>query len=109
MTLPAPNGLGKALISNSGPCNVVLRLFRMFSLGQRVRPATMIEFKEIEYFDHTGILLPTPRRGSASRLDRAHLFITWRQPQNRRKPRIQSSLRDPVGTALRSEPFPGYL
>ena len=54
MTLHAPNGLGKTLLDNSGPCNVVLRLFRMFSLGQRVQPATMIEFKEIEYFDHTG-------------------------------------------------------
>ncbi len=56
MTLLAPNGLGKTLLDNSGPCNVVLRLFRMFSLGQRVQPATMIEFKEIEYFDHTGLL-----------------------------------------------------
>src|SRR5258708_4766623 len=54
MALPGPNGLGKTLLDNSGPCNVVLRPFRMFSLGQRVQPATMIEFKEIEYFDHTG-------------------------------------------------------
>ncbi len=26
----------------------------MFSLGQRVQPATMIGFKQIEFFDHTG-------------------------------------------------------
>src|SRR5260370_20739678 len=54
MALPAPNGLGKTLRTNSGPCNVVLRPFRMFSLGQRVQPATMIGFKQIEFFDHTG-------------------------------------------------------
>src|SRR5258708_18988888 len=56
---PAPNGLGKTLRTNSGPCNVVLRSFRMFSLGQRVQPATMIGFKQIEFFDHTG---PGPPR-----------------------------------------------
>ena len=39
---------------NSGLCNVVLRPFRMFSLGQRVQPATMIGFKQIEFFDHAG-------------------------------------------------------
>src|SRR5258708_9371715 len=55
MALPAPNGLGKTLRTNSGPCNVVLRPFRMFSLGQRVQPATMIGFKQIEFFDHTGL------------------------------------------------------
>src|SRR5260370_28577855 len=53
MALPAPNGLGKTLRTNSEPCNVVLRPFRMFSLGQRVQPATMIGFKQIEFFDHT--------------------------------------------------------
>ena len=53
MALQALNGLRKTLRPNSGPCNVVLCPFRMFSLGQRVQPATMIEFKEIEYFDHT--------------------------------------------------------
>ena len=53
MALPAPNGLGKTLRTNSRPCNVVLRPFRMFSLGQRVQPATMIGFKQIEFFDHT--------------------------------------------------------
>src|SRR5260370_5307305 len=31
----------------------------MFSLGQRVQPATMIGFKQIEFFDHTG---PGPPR-----------------------------------------------
>jgi phosphatidylethanolamine-binding protein (PEBP) family uncharacterized protein len=54
MALPAPNGLGKTLHTNSEPCNVVLRPFRMFSLRQRVQPATMIGFKQIEFFDHTG-------------------------------------------------------
>jgi len=28
--LPAPNGLGTTLLPNSGPCNVVLRPFRIF-------------------------------------------------------------------------------
>ena len=53
MDLPAPNGLGKTLRANSGPYNVVLRPFRMFSLAQRVQPTTMIGFKQIEFFDHT--------------------------------------------------------
>ena len=48
--------LGKTLRTNSGPCNVVLPRFRMFSLGQRVQPSTMIGFKQIEFFDHTGSL-----------------------------------------------------
>ncbi len=48
------NSLGKTLRANSGPCNVVLRPFRMFSLAQRVQPATMIGFEQIEFFDHTG-------------------------------------------------------
>jgi hypothetical protein len=52
MALPTPNGPGKTLRTNPGPCNVVLRPFRMFSLGQRVQPAT--RFKQIEFFDHTG-------------------------------------------------------
>jgi hypothetical protein len=37
----------------SGPCNVVLRPFRMLSLEQHVQPATIIGFKQIELFDHT--------------------------------------------------------
>jgi hypothetical protein len=51
---PAPNGLGKTLRTNSGPCNLVLRPFRMFSQEHRVQPATMIGFKQIEFFDHAG-------------------------------------------------------
>ena len=61
MALPAPNGLEKTLRTNSGPCNVVLRPFRIFSLGQRVQPATMIGFKQIEFFDHTGFAEITER------------------------------------------------
>jgi hypothetical protein len=53
MALPAPNGLGKTLRTYSGPCNVVLRPFRMVSLGHRAQPATMIGFKQIEFFDHS--------------------------------------------------------
>ena len=53
MALPAPNSLRKTLRPNFGSCSVVLRPFRMFSLGQRVQPATMIGFKQIEFFDHT--------------------------------------------------------
>jgi transaldolase len=52
---PAPNGLGKTLRTNSGPCNVVLRPFRIFSQEHRVQPATMIGLKQIEFFDHAGI------------------------------------------------------
>jgi hypothetical protein len=51
-----PNGLGKTLPTNSGPCNVVLRSFRMFSLGGCVQLATMIGFKQIEFFCHTALL-----------------------------------------------------
>ena len=29
----------------------------MFSLEQRVQPATMIRFKQIEFFDHTALAL----------------------------------------------------
>jgi hypothetical protein len=51
----APNGFWKTLRTNSGPCNVVLRPFRISSLKRHVQPATMIGFKQIEFFDHTGL------------------------------------------------------
>ncbi len=54
MALLLPNGLGNTLRTNSGPCNVVLRSFRMFSLEHRAQPATMIGFKQVEFLDHTG-------------------------------------------------------
>src|SRR6516164_3970572 len=56
MALPGPNGLGKTLRTNSGPCNVVLRPFRRFLWDGGVQPATMIGFKQIEFFYHTGML-----------------------------------------------------
>ena len=60
----APNGFWKTLRANSGPCNVMLRPFRISSLGRHIQPATMIGFKQIEFFDHTGLVSPTfPRRG----------------------------------------------
>jgi serine/threonine protein kinase len=49
MSLSAPNGLGKTLRTDSAPCNVVLRPFRMFPLGQRAQPETMIGFKQIGF------------------------------------------------------------
>src|SRR5260370_38769827 len=73
MALPAPTGLGKALRTNSGLCNVVLRPFRMLSLGQRVHPATMIGFKQIEFFDHTGKgAAVADAAGTASHCGRIH-------------------------------------
>jgi hypothetical protein len=62
MALPAPNGLWKTVHAYSGPCNVMLCPFRISSLGRHVQPATMIGFKQIEFFDHTG-----SRTSSASR------------------------------------------
>jgi hypothetical protein len=57
MTLPAPNGLGEGLnqtiLDRVALCYV---RFRMFSLGQRIQPTTMIEFKETEHLDHTGMV-----------------------------------------------------
>ena len=49
----APNGVWKTLRTNSGACNVMLRPFRISSLGRHVQPVTMIGFKQIEFFDHT--------------------------------------------------------
>ena len=48
------NGCGKTLRVKSGPCNVVLRSVWNALLGSCVQPATMIGFKQIEFFDHTG-------------------------------------------------------
>ena len=38
MALPARNGLWKTLRANSGPCNVMLRPFRISFLGRHVSP-----------------------------------------------------------------------
>ena len=51
---PAPNGIGKTLRANLDRVTLCYIRFRMFSLGRRVQPATMIGFKQIEFFDHTG-------------------------------------------------------
>jgi hypothetical protein len=53
--LHAPNGCGKTLRVKCGPCNVVLRPFWNAFPGQCVQPATMIGFKQIEFFDHTSV------------------------------------------------------
>jgi hypothetical protein len=51
--LSAPNGFGKTLRTDSVPCNVVLRSFRMFPLEHCAERATLIGFNRIDYFDHS--------------------------------------------------------
>jgi hypothetical protein len=63
--LNAPNGCGKTLRVKCGPCNVVLRPFWNAFRGLVRSAATMIGFKQIEFFDHTGTRLDyrSDRRG----------------------------------------------
>ena len=53
MVPPHPNGFWKTLRANSEPCNVMLRAFRISSLGRHVQPTNVIGFRQIEFFDHT--------------------------------------------------------
>ena len=51
--LPGPNGVKTTLSAISGRCNIVLRSVRADFPEQRVHPATIIEFKQIEFLDLT--------------------------------------------------------
>ncbi len=45
-------------------------------MGRRVQPATMIEFKEIEYFDHTGLFFRSRDPVALGRWYQEHLGVT---------------------------------
>jgi hypothetical protein len=54
-----PTGCPTALARRYAPildlCNVVLRPFRVVPLDQGAQPATMIGFRQIEFFDQTAL------------------------------------------------------